>query len=233
MYSESFGSAQALTVVSNVAAAGDSSGFGTTSTTDNGIDIVGTIGGTSFSGVGNVLTANSGVAKGLSLSLAADTGANAFSTVTGAQGNLTVTDNSLVFQIGANKDQTANIAIQKVNPNGLGLGVVGNQFSNLNEIEVTSGNKAQDALEVIDAAIDDVTNLRGALGAFQSNTLESTANNLRATLENTVNAESIIRDTDFASEIAAFTKGQVLVQAGTSMLSNANQIPQSILSLLR
>jgi flagellin len=173
------------------------------------------------------------VTKGLSVSFAAGTGANAFETVTGAQGNLTVTDNSLVFQIGANKDQTANIAIQKVNPNGLGLGVVGNQFSNLNEIEVTSGTKAQDALEVIDAAIDDVTNLRGALGAFQSNTLESTANNLRATLENTVNAESVIRDTDFASEIAAFTKGQVLVQAGTSMLSNANQIPQSVLSLLR
>jgi flagellin len=222
-----------LTVVSNVAAAGDSSGFGTTEVTDTGIDVIGEIDGTQFTGVGNVLTANSGVAKGLSVSFKAGTGANAFETVTGAQGNLTVTDNSLVFQIGANKDQTANIAIQKVNPNGLGLGVVGNQFSNLNDIEVTSATKAQDALEVIDAAIDDVTNLRGALGAFQSNTLESTANNLRATLENTVNAESVIRDTDFASEIAAFTKGQVLVQAGTSMLSNANQIPQSILSLLR
>lgn len=233
LYSEAFGSAQSLSVVSNVASAATSSGFGTTATTDSGVDVIGTIGGASFTGVGNVLTANSGAAKGLSLSFAANTGANAFATVTGAQGNLTVTDNSLVFQIGANKDQTANIAIQKVNPNGLGLGVVGNQFSNLNEIEVTSATKAQDALEVIDAAIDDVTNLRGALGAFQSNTLESTANNLRATLENTVNAESVIRDTDFASEIAAFTKGQVLVQAGTSMLSNANQIPQSILSLLR
>ena len=233
LYSEAFGSAQSMTVVSNVAAAGTSSGFGTTAVTDTGIDVIGEIDGTQFTGVGNVLTANSGVTKGLSVSFAAGTGANAFETVTGVQGNLTVTDNSLVFQIGANKDQTANIAIHKVNPNGLGLGVVGNQFSNLNEIEVTSGTKAQDALEVIDAAIDDVTNLRGALGAFQSNTLESTANNLRATLENTVNAESVIRDTDFASEIAAFTKGQVLVQAGTSMLSNANQIPQSVLSLLR
>ncbi len=233
LYSEAFGSGASLTIVSNTAAAGTSSGFGTTSVTDTGIDVIGTIGGTSFAGVGNVLTATSGVAKGLSLQIAAGSGATAFSTVTGAQGNLTVTDNSLVFQIGANKDQTANIAIQKVNPNGLGLGVVGNQFSNLNEIEVTSSAKSQDALEVIDAAIDDVTNLRGALGAFQSNTLESTANNLRATLENTINAESVIRDTDFATEIAKFTKGQVLVQAGTAMLSNANQIPQSILSLLR
>ena len=74
--------------------------------------------------------------------------------------------------------------------------------------------------------------IRGSLGAFQANTLESTANNLRTTLENTVNAESVIRDTDFAKEIAEFTKNQVLVQAGTSVLGNANQIPQQVLSLL-
>ena len=73
---------------------------------------------------------------------------------------------------------------------------------------------------------------RRALGAFQQNTLESTANNLRATLENTVNAESVIRDTDFAEEIANFTRNQVLVQAGTSVLSSANQTPQLVLSLL-
>ena len=63
-------------------------------------------------------------------------------------------------------------------------------------------------------------------------TLESGANNLRSTLENTVNAESTIRDTDFAEEIAEFTKQQVLVQAGTSVLSNANQSSQLVLSLL-
>jgi len=233
IYSEAFGSDAELTVVSNVAGAADSSGFGTTELTDSGVDVIGTIGGTSYTGVGNVLTANAGAEKGLSIQLAASTGANAFETVTGAQGNVTVANNSLVFQIGANQDQTASIAIQKVNPNGLGVGVTGNQFSSLDEIEVTSASKAQDALAVIDSVIDDVTNLRGTLGAFQANTLESTANNLRATLENTVNAESVIRDTDFAEEIANFTKGQVLVQAGTSMLSNANQIPQLVLSLLR
>jgi flagellin len=233
IYSNAFGSGATLNVVSNVAAAADSSGFGTTVVSDSGVDVIGTIDGVTYTGAGNVLTANSGVANGLSVQLKAGTGANAFETVTGTQGNVTVTDNSLVFQIGANKNQTAKIAIQQVNPNGLGLGVIGNQFSNLNDIQVTSASKAQDALEVIDVAIDDVTNLRGTLGAFQQNTLDSTANNMRTTLENTVNAESIIRDTDFAEEIANFTKGQVLVQAGTSMLSNANQIPQLVLSLLR
>jgi flagellin len=62
--------------------------------------------------------------------------------------------------------------------------------------------------------------------------LESTANNLRATLENTVNAESVIRDTDFAQEISNFTNNQVLVQAGASVLQSANQSSQLVLSLL-
>ncbi len=234
LYTKDFGSDASLTVVSNVAAGATSSGFGTALVTDTGVDVIGTIDGTSYTGSGNMLTATSGSAKGIAIQFAADTGANAFKTVAaGAQGNVTATDNSLVFQIGANRNQTAKIAINKVNPNGLGVGVSNNQFNSLDEINVTSASKAQDSLAVIDAAINDVTNLRGSLGAFQANTLESTANNLRTTLENTTNAESVIRDTDFASEIANFTKGQVLVQAGTSMLSNANQIPQLVLSLLR
>ncbi len=231
LYTQAFGSAASLSVVSNTAAAATSSGFGTTVVNDLGVDVVGTIGGDSFNGVGNVLTATSGAAKGLTVQLAADT--DPVETVTGAQGNMTIANNSLVFQIGANQNQTASVTINRVNANGLGLGVAGNQFANLAEIDVTSASKAQDSLGVIDSAIDDVTNLRGTLGAFQQNTLESTANNLRATLENTVNAESVIRDTDFAEEIANFTKGQVLVQTGTAMLSNANQIPQLVLSLLR
>ncbi len=234
LYTKDFGSDADLTVVSNIAAGATSSGLGTSSVTDAGVDVIGTIGGTSYTGSGNVLTASSGSAKGITVQFAAGTGANATTTVaTGAQGNVTATDNSLVFQIGANQNQTAKIAINKVNPDGLGIGVSNNQFNNLNEIDVTSASKAQDTLAVVDAAINEVTNLRGTLGAFQANTLESTANNLRATLENTTNAESVIRDTDFASEIANFTKGQVLVQAGTAMLSNANQIPQLVLSLLR
>ncbi len=232
LYSQAFGSDASISVISNVAAAGTSSGFGTSEITDTGVDIVGTIGGTSFTGKGNVLTATSGNAEGLKVQLAAGTGAGANSTVTGAQGTVSVVDNSLVFQIGANQNQTAKIAIQKVNPNGLGTGVDGNQFANLDEIEVTSAAKAQDALAIIDSAINEVTNLRGTLGAFQQNTLASTTANLQATLENTVNAESVIRDTDFAVEVAEFTKQQVLVQAGTSVLKNANQQPQLALSLL-
>lgn len=233
LYTNQYGSAADLSVISNVAAAASSSGFGTTLVTDAGVDVVGTIDGTSFNGVGNVLTATSGNADGLAVQFA--TSATPTTSVTGAQGTITVTDNSLVFQIGANQNQTASIAINAVGPSGLGLGLAasGNQFSNLSQIDVTSASKAQDAIGVIDAAIDDITNLRGDLGAFQQNTLNSTINNLQTTLENTVNAESTIRDTDFAEEIANFTKNQVLVQAGTSVLKNANQQPQLVLSLLQ
>ena len=233
VYSQAFGSDAELSIVSNVAAAGTSSGFGTTLATDTGVNVVGTIDGDTYTGKGNVLTATAGNAKGLTVQFAADSADAVLTVAAGAQGNVTVVDNSLVFQIGANANQTANVAIGKMNTDALGVAVSGNQFNSLNEIDVTSGSKAQDALGVIDAAINNVTNLRGTLGAFQQNTLQATASNLQSTLENTVNAESVIRDTDFAEEIANLTKNQVLVQAGASVLKTANQQPQLVLSLLQ
>lgn len=233
LFTTAFGSGAEITVSSNVAAAGTSSGFGTSVLDDEGLDIVGTIHGEAATGSGNVLTGTGDATKGLTVAIAANTGANAHQTVSGAQGAVSAVANSLVFQIGANQDQTASINIESVKSGELGAGVTGNQFNSLSEIDVTSAGKAQDALGIIDSAIDNITTMRGDLGAFQQNTLTSTANNLRTTLENTINAESIIRDTDFAEEISNFTSQQVLVQAGTSVLGNANQMPQSILSLLQ
>lgn len=233
LYTESYGTAATVSVISNVAAGATSSGIGTTELTDAGANIQITVdGGSAITGTGNVVTVNTGAAKGLALQLATD-GTDATQTVSGAQGNVTTQNNALVFQIGANQNQTADIAISRVNPSSLGVGVTGNQFANLDEIDISSASKSQDALAVIDSAISDISTLRGNLGAFQQTTLASTTNNLRATLENTVNAESIIRDTDFAQEISNFTSSQVLVQAGTSVLGNANQLTAGILSLLQ
>jgi flagellin len=226
---EDFGSDAAISVVSNQSGA-NSAGFTTAIETDTGADIAGTIGGNAASGSGNVLTGTAGGTNGVQVQFAE--AADAQVSASGALGSVTITDNALTFQIGANQNQTVDIAIDRVNPTSLGLGVSNNQFTNLNDINVTSASKSQDTLGVVDAAIDEITNLRGELGAFQQNTLESTANNLRATLENTVNAESIIRDTDFAEEISNFTKYQTLVQAGTNVLGNANQSSQLVLSLL-
>ncbi|MGI9495356.1 MAG: flagellin [Mariniblastus sp.] len=228
---ESFGTAATIDVISDTAAAGTSSGFGTTLVQDSGVNIAGTIGGNAATGSGNVLTGSAGASQGVMVSIAEDA-ADLTSTVTGAQGNITIADNSLIFQIGANQNQTVSISIDSVDSTGLGIGVAGNQFTSLNDISVTSAAGAQDSIGVIDAAIDEISTLRGTLGAFQGNTLESTATNMRSTLENTVNAESVIRDTDFADEISKFTNSQVLVQAGASVLSSANQSSQLILSLL-
>jgi flagellin len=89
-----------------------------------------------------------------------------------------------------------------------------------------------DAISAIDAAIENVSTLRGKFGAVQ-NRLEHTLNNLATYQENLMASESRIRDVDMASEMVEFSKNQILQQAGTSMLAQANQAPQAVLSLLR
>jgi flagellin len=228
LISSQFGSAAKVEVVSSVANAATSSGFGTTVNSDSGVDVVGTINAVAATGSGNSLTASSGVAKGLSVTVGL-AAASQTASVTGAQGNVNVTNNALNFQIGANSGQSVSVALDKVNTSSLGVGA-SSLYTNLSQISVANGGES---LKVIDQAISDISNLRGRLGAFQSNTLESNANNLRTTLENTTAAESVVRDTDYASEIAAFTKSQVQLQAGTTVLGNANQLSQLVSGLLR
>jgi flagellin len=236
LYTTAFGSNAKISVQSNVAAAATSSGFGTALTSVTGTDIAGDFGGASFtaSGNGNVLTGSTGSgAAGISVSVGLASGSQTTTASGSALATITVTDNSLVFQIGPNANQTAKVSVDNVATQALGLNVVGDQFSNLNQIDVRSSSGANDAVKVIDQAVNDVSTLRGRLGAFQSQTLESTANTLRTTLENTTAAESVIRDTDFAAETANFTKFQVLAQAGTSVLTQANQTSQLVLALLQ
>jgi len=90
---------------------------------------------------------------------------------------------------------------------------------------------ASNAISAIDAAINKVSSQRADLGAIQ-NRFEHTVNNLNTAIENTTSSESRIRDTDMASEMTNFTQAQVLMQAGTAMLAQANQSTQSILKLL-
>jgi flagellin len=87
-------------------------------------------------------------------------------------------------------------------------------------------------LSIIDEAINDVSTARAQLGAIQKYTLETKVNSLNVALENVTASESRVRDVDMASEMASFTKFQVLIQSATAMLAQANQSPTSILSLL-
>jgi flagellin len=139
-------------------------------------------------------------------------------------------DQSLVFQIGANVGQTASIGLRNMSASSLGCGL-DNMFRSLSEIDVTTVPGAQDAQSIIDAAINEVSTPRGTLGSFQKNTLESNLRNLRIAAQNLTASESQIRDTDMAWEMSEFTKYQILVQAGTAMLAQANQVPQVVLSL--
>jgi len=147
----------------------------------------------------------------------ADTGIDALvGTVAAAPGS------GGTFQIGANAGDTVSIAIGDVDANALGVGA----------LDVTTEAGAAAAITAIDGAISTVSTERGDLGALQ-NRFESMINNLQVTTENLVASESRIRDTDMAAEMTNFTKGQILSQASTAMLAQANQVPQSVLSLLR
>ena len=143
------------------------------------------------------------------------------------------TDQSLVFQIGANVGQTTAIGLRNMAASALSRGQAGNMFRSLANINVTTVQGAQDSQKLIDTAINEVSTTRGTLGSFQKNTLESNLSNLRIAAQNLTASESMIRDTDMAKEMSEFTKNQILVQAGTAMLAQANQVPQVVLSLFR
>lgn len=143
---------------------------------------------------------------------------------------LDVAVGSMTFQVGAYAGQTRSLNIASAHTSQLGL-ANGTSVVSLSLIDVSTN--AQDAIVVLDKAIADVSSLRASLGATQKNTLESSVNSLSVASENIAASESTIRDTDMAAEMVEFTKYQILQQAGTAMLAQANQAPQALLSLLR
>ena len=126
--------------------------------------------------------------------------------------------------MGAYATDTIDVAISAVDAQTLGLKPTPATYLDL--------DVASTVITALDTAIDDVSTLRGKLGAVQ-NRFESTITNLQVTTENLVASESRIRDVDMAAEMTNFTKQQVLLQAGTAMLGQANSLSQSVLSLLQ
>ncbi|MGE0879140.1 MAG: flagellin [Acidimicrobiia bacterium] len=130
----------------------------------------------------------------------------------------------VTFQVGANASDTISLSFSGLNESGSSVAALSAQ-------SVASAVSAAAALSAIDAAISQVSSTRGRMGAFQ-NRFESTINSLQVATENVSSSESRIRDTDMAAEMTSFSRNQVLQQAGTAMLSQANQLPQSVLRLL-
>ncbi len=205
-------------------------------TTTNGRDAVAAVSVMTASGAQTVnFTGGRGVGEsGLRLS---DTYGNVLlltengNLTTGAQEVARITAGQLQFQVGANAGQTVQLSLNNMSASQLGTGVVSGK--SLADIDVTQAGGADEALRIIDAAIAQVSKLRGDMGAFQKNVLESNMRSLSVAKENLTATESAIRDVNFAEEISRFTKFQILQQAGMSVLGQANFAPQSVLQLIR
>ncbi|MCB0996371.1 MAG: flagellin, partial [Acidimicrobiales bacterium] len=139
---------------------------------------------------------------------------DAIGTQTSFAGLSVFSGSARTFQIGGKAGQTIAITVGALSSTGLSI----------NSLDVSSD--ASSAITALDSAISSVSTTRGSLGATQ-NRLEHTIKNLEVSVENLSASESRIRDTDMALEMASFTRNQIMLQAGTAMLAQANAVPQS------
>jgi len=165
-------------------------------------------------------------------------GTNAASQKTNEDGSISIHD-GLRFHVGPNAEHMASTSIRDMSTNQLGRANVAegelpnkSNFMSLADIDVRNEQGAQDALAIIDQSLTEVATVRGELGAFQRHTLESNLTSLQVAAENMTAAESTIRDTDMAQELATFTRNQIMTQSATAQLAQANAMPQHVLRLL-
>lgn len=192
---------------------------------DVGVDIQATVNGFKADGRGNRLSVNTST---LSMNMTLDPNV-VVNTL-----NFTISGGGALFQLGGDvvSDQQARMGIDSLSTSSLG-GPTGRLYQLGSGQDMSLTADIASAGLVVSEVINKVTSLRGRLGAFQSTTLESNEQSLTDTIGNLTEAESVIRDTDFAKETAQLTRSQILVQSGTSVLGIANQNPQNVLKLLQ
>lgn len=195
---------------------------------DEGRDVAVTVNGASAQGRGlNVFLNTAGLALELRLQESFNLLSSTSFTITGGGAN---------FQLGPGVDsnQQVSIGVQSIASSGLGKASIGYLADIVSggPFSLVNGEGAQ-AAKIVQESIRQVSLLRGRLGAFEKNTVDTNVNQLQITLENLTSSESTIRDLDFAQETSNLTRSQILVSAGTSILGIANQTPQTVLSLLQ
>ena len=197
----------------------------------NGRDIAGKIQGEVAFGKGQVLKGGAFTqADGLEVIYTGSKGSESGEFV----GSVTVTQNSMFFQVGANSGQTVTHGIREITSKGLARAVENlSGFKSLADLDVRTTQGAQDAIRLIDKAIQEVSGTRGRMGAFHKNNLQSNLNYLRSAHENVTKAESVIRDTDVAEEMTLYTRNQIMMEANVAMLAQANQAPSALMRLLQ
>ncbi len=225
--SSGYGSQSFVSVKAQAGTFGTQDGTGAATDRSTGQDVVATVNGALTVGDGRSIKLNTST---LDMELTLDPSVGVGST------SFTIKGGGAMFQLGpqVSSNQQVNVGIQSVAASKLG----DNDVGFLNDI-VTGGSStlvggdAASASKIIERAIRQVAVLRGRLGAFEKNTLETNQNSLSVALENVTASESTIRDADFAQETSEMTRNQILTQAGTSVLATANSMPQSVLSLLQ
>ena len=148
--------------------------------------------------------------------------------VDGSLASGVVAANQILVQVGINSNSESRINLNE----SIGLDAITSSSLSLDTLTVTNAGGALTALDSMNTAIAQITSGRGKVGAVQ-NRLVRTISNLSITIENLQAAESQIRDADIAEEVALLTRNQILVQASTAMVGQANLIPQSVLQLLQ
>ena len=198
-----------------------------------GQDIKGTINGEASIGQGDVMMGLVGNAntEGLSVRYRNKSGVSLAENAT--VGKLAVTQNALTFQVGPAAGNTVTISLPSIAGNQLGRGIENESgFDSLTDLDVRTAQGASDALGLVDQAIQDIGQMRAELGSVQKNTLETNIATLQATTENMVAAESVIRDTDMALEMANYTRDNLMVQSAAAMVAQANSAPGRVLRLI-
>jgi flagellin len=198
---------------------------------NNGKDVSGIINSQLAVGKGRILTAAQGTdADGLQVLYTGATPEDPSKPV----GSVKVNQGSLVFQIGPNVGQQVKVALNSLNTRTVAVNVPNaSTFRNLSEVDVRNPQGAEDTMRLVDKAIDDITLVRGELGAIQKNAMEANIRSLNVSREELTSAESVIRDADMAAEVSEFTRNQVIMQSGMAMLGHANQLSQNVLGLIR
>lgn len=216
-----------------------SSGYFTPSNRDTGKDVTALINGTLATGEGLSVSVNS---QSLSMRLLLES--VAATDPAAAVSSFYITGGGALFQLGPSvtAQQQTNVGIQSIAASNLGGTLVGGALEFLSSLKSGQKNSLAESFKrndyssasaILDRSIDEIAVIRGRLGAFERNVLQTNVRSLQAAFENLTASESKIRDADFAEETSALTRAQILQSAGTSVLSLANQSSQQVLQLLQ
>jgi flagellin len=206
---------------------------------DKGRDVAAIVNGNLATGDGLNISIQNSAAVSVQISLA-----QSFGTTNNSSSSFYITGGGALYQLGGqiNASQQTNIGVQSISASRLGGTLINGSLSFLSSLKTGGGNDLltsnarnsfTEASSVLESSIDEVSTVRGRLGAFEKNTLQTNVRSLQSAVENLTASESVIRDADFAEETSKLTRAQILSSAATSVLQLSNQQSQQVLSLLK